>query len=147
MNKVKMVIICTQNSARSQIAEAFFKKYGSDVLEVHSAGFEPAEVNPHAVQVMKEIGIDISGQRSKSVKEFLGRMSFGYVIAVCKKAEGRCPVIFPSARAILSWPFDDPAAIEGTEEEKLTKFVQVRDEIEEKVKAWVQEYRSQQQGR
>lgn len=146
MKKVKVVIICTQNSARSQMTEAFFNKYGEDILEVHSAGFEPVEVNPIAIKIMKEIGMDISHQRSKSVKEFLGRMSFGYVIAVCKKTEGRCPVIFPSARTILSWPFDDPAAMEGTEEEKLTKFRQVRDEIEEKVKAWVQEYRSQQQG-
>lgn len=90
------------------MAEAFFKKYGSDVVEVHSAGFEPVEVNPHAVQVMKEIGIDISGQRSKSVKEFLGRMSFGYVIAVCKKAEGRYgvdPKIRTLSLPIISFEF------------------------------------------
>lgn len=142
MKKVKLVIICTQNSARSQMAEAFFNKYGDDLFEVHSAGFEPAQVNPFAIKVMKEIGMDISNQQSKSVKEFLGRMSFGYVIAVCKKAEGQCPIIFPSARTLLSWPFDDPAVMEGSEEERLQKFKQVRDEIEEKVKAWVSEYRS-----
>jgi len=144
MKKAKLVIICTQNSARSQMAEAFFKKYGDDMLQVHSAGFEPTEVNPYAVQVMKEIGIDISGQHSKGVREFLGKMSFGYVIAVCKKAEGKCPVIFPGARQLLSWPFDDPAAFEGTEEETRQKFRQVRDEIDEKVKEWLQEYRGQQ---
>lgn len=132
MNLTRLVIICTQNSARSQMTEAFFKRYGSDVLEVHSAGFEPTEVNPLAKQVMAEVGIDINDQRSKSVKEFLGRMQFGYVVAVCKKAEGRCPTIFPGVRKLLSWPFDDPAAFEGTDEEKLDKFREVRDEIEVK---------------
>lgn len=91
---------------------------------------------------MQEIGIDISNQQLKSVKEFLGRMSFAYVISVCKKVEGRCPIIFPGVKMLLSWPFDDPASMEGLEEEKLQKFRQVRDEIEEKVKAWVIDYRS-----
>lgn len=140
MDRTRLVIICTQNSARSQMAEAFFKKYGDDVLEVHSAGFEPQEVNPLAKQVMAEVGIDISSQRSKSVKEFLGRMQFGYVVSVCKKAEGRCPTIFPGVRKLLSWPFDDPAAFEGTDEKKLDKFREVRDEIEIKVREFVNDY-------
>lgn len=142
IEKVKVVIICTQNSARSQMTEGFFRKYGDDILEVHSAGFEPVGIHPYTVKVMEEIGVDISGQRSKSVKEFLGRMQFGYVIAVCKKTEGRCPVIFPGARAILSWPFEDPATFEGPEAEKLQMFRRVRDEIEEKVKAWITGYRT-----
>lgn len=140
MDRTRLVIICTQNSARSQMAEAFFKKYGDDVLEVHSAGFDPKEVNPLAKQVMAEVGIDISSQRSKSVKEFLGRMQFGYVVAVCKKAEDRCPTIFPGVRKLLSWPFDDPAAFEGTDEKKLDKFREVRDEIEIKVREFVNDY-------
>src|SRR5690242_13296736 len=131
MKKVKVMLVCTQNSARSQMAEAFFKTYGEDILEVYSAGLEPTVVNPYAVKVMQEIGIDISNHQSKSVKEFFGRMSFTYVISVCKKAEGRCPIIFPGVRILLSWPFDDPASMEGSEEEKLQKFRQVRDEIEE----------------
>lgn len=142
MKKLKVVIVCTQNSARSQMAEAFLKKYAEDVLEVYSAGLEPTVVNPYAIMVMQEIGIDVSGQRSKGIKEFLGKMSFGYVIVVCKKAEDRCPVIFPGVRMVLSWPFDDPAAVEGSEEEKLQKFRQVRDEIEAKVKGWIIDYRS-----
>jgi len=142
MKKLKVVIVCTQNSARSQMAEAFLKKYAEDVLEVYSAGLEPTVVNPYAIMVMQESGIDISGQRSTGIKEFLGKMSFGYVIAVCKKAEDRCPVIFPGVRMVLSWPFDDPAAVEGSEEEKLQKFRQVRDEIEAKVKGWIIDYRS-----
>ena len=137
MKKTKIIIVCSQNSARSQMAEAFFNKYGQDILEVASAGLESTSVNPYAIQVMKEIGMDISGQRSKSVKEFLGKNAFGYVITVCKKAESRCPIIFPGVSQILSWPFDDPAAVTGTEEEKLEAFRKARNEIEMKVKDWI----------
>lgn len=141
MPLTRLLIICTQNSARSQMAEAFFKKYGNDVLEVYSAGFEPTVVNPLAKQVMAEVGIDISAQRSKSVKEFLGQMQFGYVITVCKKAEARCPTIFPGVRKLISWPFEDPAEVEGPDEEKLAKFREVRDKIEIKVQEFVNDYR------
>ncbi|HWR05452.1 arsenate reductase ArsC [Sporomusa sp.] len=145
MSIAKLLILCTQNSARSQMAEAFFNKYGQDVLEVYSAGLEPTAINPYAIQVMQESGLDISGQRSKSVKEFLGKQSFGYVIAVCKQAESRCPVIFPGVPVVLSWPFDDPADAGGTEADKLLVFRRVRDEIEAKVKVWVTDYRQNQQ--
>ncbi len=130
MNKAKLLILCTQNSARSQMAEAFFNKYGQDLLDVYSAGLEPTTVNPYAIQVMLERGIDISGQRSKSVKDFLGKQSFGYVVAVCKNAEARCPVIFPGVTVLLSWPFDDPAETAGMEADKLQVFRRVRDGIE-----------------
>jgi arsenate reductase len=142
VKKLKVAIVCTQNSARSQMAEAFFKKYGQDIIDVQSAGLEPTHINPYAIKVMDEKDIDIRNQRSKSVKEFLGRISFGCVITVCKKAEERCPVIFPGVRMIVAWPFDDPAAVEGTEEEKIQKFRQVRDEIEGKVKEWIVVYRN-----
>lgn len=137
--KEKVLIICSQNSARSQMAEGFLRKYGNRYIDVFSAGFEPAPIRPMAIQVMKEIGIDISGQRSKSIKEYLGKMSFGHVIAVCKKAEEQCPVIFPSALKVLSWPFDDPAAFSGTEAEQLQEFRRVRDEIDNTAQAWIAE--------
>jgi arsenate reductase len=124
------------------MAEAFFRKYGGDLLDVDSAGLEPAGVNPFAVKVMAEIGIDISGQRSKSVREFLGKSSVSHVIAVCKKAEGNCPVIFPAVRYILSWPFDDPAGFEGPEEAKLLEFGRVRDQIETRIQDWLADYRA-----
>lgn len=143
MSNAKLLILCSQNSARSQMAEAFFHKYGQDVLEVSSAGLEPTGVHPYAVRAMAEIGVDISGQRSKSVKEFLGKQAFGYVVAVCKQAESRCPVIFPGVPVVLSWPFDDPADAVGTEADKLAVFRRVRDEIEAKIKAWLAEYRQQ----
>ncbi|VBB08888.1 low molecular weight phosphotyrosine protein phosphatase [Lucifera butyrica] len=141
MRKDKIIILCTQNSARSQMAEAFFKKYGSDIIEAYSAGLEPTAVNLYAIRVMEEVGIDISGERSKSFREFLGRVQFGYVIGVCKKAEKQCPVIFPGVRNCLSWPFEDPAAYDGTEEEKMERFRKVRDQIEEKVRTWVDDFR------
>lgn len=141
MKKDHVLLLCTQNSARSQMAEAFFKKYGSELMAADSAGLEPVGVNPYAVRVMGEIGIDISGHRSKGVKEFLGKASLSHVITVCKRAEGQCPTIFPGVRHILSWPFEDPAAVDGTEEEKLQKFRAVRDEIEANVKDFVDRYR------
>lgn len=141
MRKDKIIILCTQNSARSQMAEAFFQKYGSDIMEAYSAGLEPTIVNPYAIRVMEEIGIDMSGKRSKSFREFLGRMQFGYVIGVCRKAEKQCPVIFPGVRNCLSWPFEDPATFEGTEEEKLNKYREVRDQIEARVRTWVDDFR------
>jgi len=141
MRKDKLLILCTQNSARSQMAEAFFEKYGGDILEAYSAGLEPAAVNPYAVRVMQEVGMDLSGKRSKSFREFLGRMQFGYVIGVCKKVEHQCPSIFPGVRNCLSWPFEDPAAYESTEEAKLAKFREVRDQIDEKVRTWVEDFR------
>lgn len=143
MRKDHVLILCTQNSARSQMAEGFFKKYGGDLISVDSAGLEPAGLNPLAVKAMAEIGIDISGQRSKGVKEFLGKTSLSHVITVCKKAEGQCPTIFPGVRHILSWPFEDPAAFGGTEEERLQKFREVRDEIAAKVKDFVEGYRKE----
>jgi len=139
ITKEKVLVICSQNSARSQMVEGFLRQYGNQYIEVFSAGFEPAPVHPLAVQVMQEAGIDIGGQRSKSVKEYLGKMSFGHVIAVCKKAEEQCPVIFPSALKILSWPFDDPSAFVGKEEEKLQEFRRIRDEIDKIAQKWVSE--------
>ena len=137
ISKENILILCSQNSARSQMAEGFLKHYGSKWYRVYSAGFDPAPVHPLAVAVMAEVGVDISGQASKSVREYLGKLSFGHVIAVCKKAEEQCPVIFPSALKILAWPFDDPAAYQGSEEECLQEFRRVRNEIELQVIHWL----------
>jgi arsenate reductase len=141
MRKDKLLILCSQNSARSQMTEAFFEKYGGDVMEAYSAGLEPTIVNPYAIRVMQEIGVDISGKRSKNFREFLGRVQFGYVIGVCKKVENQCPTIFPGVRNCLAWPFEDPAAFEGTDEEKMEKFREIRDQIEKKVRTWVADFR------
>lgn len=136
--KPKVLFLCTHNSARSQMAEAFVKKYAGDLIEVKSAGLEPDRVNPLATRVMEEVGCDMSGHYSKGVREFLGAEHFGYVITVCAHAEVLCP-IFPGPCVRLHWPFEDPSAFEGTEEEKLAKFREVRDLIDDRVKQWLRE--------
>ena len=137
MSKQRVLFLCTANSARSQMAEAFLRKYAGNTLEAHSAGLELKGVNPLAVQVMHEVGIDISRQTSKSIETYLGKMLFQYLVTVCDDADKNCPTIWPGVNIRLHWPFEDPARFEGTEAEKLAKFREVRDQIEKKVKEWV----------
>ena len=139
MTKTKVLFLCTGNSARSQMAEALLTKHGGNDFEVYSAGLEPAGVNPLTVLVMEEIGVDTSNHSSKSLAEYLGKVHFGYMITVCSNADEKCPAVFPGMGKRLHWPFDDPAALEGSDEEKLAKFRQVRDQIEKKIKAWLSE--------
>lgn len=134
-NKPRVLFICTGNSARSQMAEAILKNIGGEHFEVFSAGLEPSMVNPLTITALKEIGIDWSEARAKGLTEFLGKLHFGYVITVCSRAEERCP-IFPGMGQRLHWPFDDPAAVEGSEEEKLNAFRAIRDEIQKKITEW-----------
>jgi arsenate reductase len=101
------------------MAEAFLRKYGGDRFEAYSAGLEPDVINPYVYQVMEEVDLDLNGQRSKSVSEYMGKVHFGYLITVCANAEEKCPAVFPGMGQRLHWPFDDPAAFEGTDEEKL----------------------------
>jgi arsenate reductase len=113
-----------------------------DEFDIVSAGLDPKPLNPLAVQVMKEVGIDISQQYSKDLKQFLGQ-HFTYLITVCSNAESRCP-IFPGVIYRLFWPFDDPADFEGTQEEKLAKFREVRDQIDNKIREWMLQYKLKQ---
>jgi len=125
--KRSVLFLCTGNSCRSQMAEGLLRHLAGDRFEVASAGIRPAGLHPLAVAAMKEIGIDISGHRSKSVAEVESR-AFDYVITVCDQVKEECP-FFPARLAQLHWGFDDPAAARGTEEEKLRVFRRVRDEI------------------
>lgn len=126
--KKKILILCTGNSCRSQMAEGFLKSF-DDNLEVYSAGTKPAEkVNPNAVQVMKEVGIDISNNYPKDVEQFVNQ-SFDYVITVCDNAKETCPVFIGKVGKQLHIGFEDPAEATGTEEEILAVFRKVRDEI------------------
>lgn len=135
--KTRVLFLCTGNSARSQMAEAFLRKYTGDRFEVYSAGLEPSLINPLTVRVMEEIGVDMTGYYAKGLDTFLGKVHFAYLITVCSRADEKCP-IFPGMGQRLHWPFDDPAALQGSEGEKLVKFRQVRDEIEAKVKEFAQ---------
>lgn len=130
----KILVLCTGNSARSQMGEGLFRAVGGEGWEVFSAGTRPGSVRPEAIAVMKEIGIDISGHRSKSVDEFSGR-SFDYVVTVCDNARDNCPV-FPADTERIHWSLEDPAAVEGTGPERLAAFRRIRDQIHDRVKAF-----------
>ena len=139
MSKTKVLFLCTSNSARSQMAEAFLRKYAGEQFEAFSAGLEPGNIHPYTRQTMNEIGLDLTGQSSKSVTEYLGKFHFGYLITVCARAEKNCPTVFPGISQRLHWNFEDPAAFVGSESEKLATFRIVRDQIGARIQAWLVE--------
>ena len=137
MDKIRVLFICGHNSSRSQMAEAFLKDMAGDRFDVESAGLEPKPVNPLVIEVMQEIGYDLSKAKSNRVFDFFreGRL-YDYVITVCgEAAAGQCPV-FPGITKRFHWPFMDPEALTGTHEEKLEALRGVRDQIREKVNDW-----------
>ena len=139
-DKHKLLFVCIHNSARSQMAEAFLKKYATDIFEVESAGLEPADINPNVVAVMQEVGIDLSKKGTQDVFDLFrkGRM-FNVVVTVCDQASAeRCP-IFPGMTRRLAWSFADPGAFRGSQEEVLQQTRTVRDEIEAKIMDFVAE--------
>jgi arsenate reductase (thioredoxin) len=131
----RVLFLCTANSCRSQMAEGMLRHLGGDHFEAASAGAQATRVNPDAIRVMKEIGIDISTHRSKDAAEFRGQ-NFTYVVRVCDRAKETCP-IFPGAFRYFDWGLDDPAAAKGTEEERLAVFRRVRDQIESRVTEFI----------
>ncbi|ACH39360.1 arsenate reductase and protein tyrosine phosphatase [Citrifermentans bemidjiense Bem] len=135
--KVRVLFVCIHNSARSQMGEAFLKQAGGERFEVRSAGIESGRLNPLVVQAMKEVDIDISGNKTKQVSDFIdsGEL-FDYVITVCDETSAeRCP-LFPGQALRLHWGFPDPSVLQGTDEEKLSAIRSIRDAIKEKVKTW-----------
>lgn len=142
MDKERVLFVCVHNSARSQMAEAYLNYFGGDKFFAESAGLEPGVLNPYVVKVMKEDGIDISGNKTKSVFDFYkqGKL-YSYVITVCEQeAAEKCP-IFPGAGKRLHLSFPDPSKFTGTEEEILNKVREVRDEIKEKIKEFIRNYK------
>lgn len=138
--KIRVLFVCTHNSARSQMAETFLNALGQERFEAESAGLEPRDINPLVVEVMKEIGFDLSKKKPKSVFDFYkqGRL-YHHVIFVCDKStEEKCP-IFPGLAKKHRWPFQDPSKLEGTHEEKLAQTRKIRDEIEARVERWIEE--------
>lgn len=135
MKKTRVLVLCTGNSARSQMGEGLFREEGGGDYEVFSAGTRPSRVRPEAIAAMREIGIDISGNRSKSVDEFAGQ-PFDYVVTVCDNARDTCPV-FPGTAERIHWSLGDPAAVQGTEEERLAAFRRIRDQLQERVKGFL----------
>ena len=135
MEKQRILIVCTGNSARSQMAEGLLRHEAGDRFEVASAGTKPSHVRCEAIAVMKEIGIDISQHRSKSVDEFIGQ-PLDFVVTVCNSAKETCPV-FPGVVKRLHWPFDDPAAVEGSEEVRTGAFRRIRDQIHGRIRVFL----------
>ena len=141
MPQPEVLFLCTGNSCRSQMAEGWLRHLAGEQVQVSSAGTKPAGLNPVAVRVMREAGVDISAHHSKHIDDVKGR-DFLFVITVCDAAREACPV-FPGALYQLHWSFEDPASATGSEEERLQVFRRVRDEIRERVTAFAaQEFRS-----
>ena len=136
VDPIRVLFVCTGNSARSQMAEALLKDFGGSDFEVSSAGTEPRELNPQTIAVLGEIGIDWTGARSKSVAQFLGQ-PFDYLITVCDRARQTCPV-FPGDHNSLHWGLDDPAEVEGTEDQKLEAFRRTRTEVAVRLRPFVE---------
>jgi len=134
-DRKRVLILCTGNSARSQMAEGLLRQLAGDKFEVASAGVSPTHVKPEAIKVMAELGIDISGHHSKSVVEFKGQ-EFDYVITVCDNANEQCPV-FPGNTKRIHWSFDDPAVVKGDELKRLATFRRVRDELRQQLQEFI----------
>jgi len=136
MSKIKVLFLCTGNSARSQMAEGLLRALAGEQFEVFSAGTQPkGSILPEVQEVMREVGIDISNQWSKSVMEYMGKVNFGYVITVCADAEENCPVVFLNMGIHEHWPFDDPAKFD--EVQRLESTRRVRNQIEQRLRLWL----------
>jgi arsenate reductase len=120
------------------MAEAFLRKYAGDHFEVYSAGFEPKPIHPYAIKVMNELGYDLANHHPKKLAQYLGKVHFGIIITVCKRAEENCPTM-PGIGKRLDWSVEDPAVFEGTDEKKLAKFREVRDQIHQRIKDFLKE--------
>jgi arsenate reductase (thioredoxin) len=138
MRKQKVLFLCTQNSARSQMAEGSLRHHAGDRFEAYSAGCSPTdEIHSYAVQAMDEVGVDISHQYPKDLRTYMGKMGFNYSIIVCARAEKDCPKTFPGVGMRFVWVFDDPRAEDVPAQEMLETFREVRDEIEAKILYWL----------
>lgn len=139
-SKTVVLFLCTGNSARSQMAEAFLRHYGGDRFEVYSAGTEAKGINPYTIRVMDEIGMDIRQQSSDRMGAIAGIRYYNYIITVCRRTEVNCPTgDWALGRYRLNWLFEDPAAVEGDEAKIIEKFREIRDMVEMRIRAWLVE--------
>jgi arsenate reductase len=139
VRKTKVLFLCTGNSARSQMAEAFLRKYASDRFEAYSAGLEPTSINPDTERVMEEAGIPLNGHYAKPLSDYMGKVHFGYLITVCANAEKKCPTVCPGMGQRAHWGFEDPAAFAGSEADTLARFREVRDQIDGRIQEWLEQ--------
>ena len=137
MKKQSVLFLCAHNAARSQMAEALLRKHAGDRFEAQSAGLEPTSIDPMTIRVMNEIGIGLEHHRAKGLESFFGKTTFHFAIIVCERTQKNCPHIYPFALQRLCWPFEDPAEAHGTDEQRLQKFRNVRDQIETQILDWL----------
>lgn len=137
MKRQNLLFLCAHNAARSQMAEALLRKHAGERFEVASAGLEPTAIHPLTIRAMNEVGVDLSGHYAKGVEHYLGKSTFHYAVFVCERTQDNCPHIYPFALRRLLWPFEDPAKAAGTEEERLQRFRDVRDQIEARILVWL----------
>lgn len=137
-SKPGVMVLCTGNSCRSQMAEALLRHHAGDRFTIYSAGTEPAdEIHPMAITVMAEKGLNLAGQEPKHLRQYLGHVPIHTIIIVCDQASTTCPAVWPGAHERLLWPQDDPAKAVGTGEERLAKFREVRDALERTILDWL----------
>lgn len=134
-----VLFVCSGNSARSQMAEALLRRDAGDRFDIYSGGLKPQEIHPLTLRVLDEIGIATAGLRSKDLGQFLGKVTINYAVIVCEAAHDDCPRLHPFSVQQMYWPFADPAAAQGTEDEQLSVFREVRDAIAGRVQHWLQE--------
>ena len=137
MDKGRGLFLCNRNSARSQMAEGLLKHMAGDRFGAYSAGVEPSAVQPLAVKAMQELGIDISGHRSKRLSEYMGKVHFSHLIPVCSEAERKCPTTFPGMGHRLFWHIADPVGFSGSEEEQFARFRSARDDLAARLTQWL----------
>ena len=137
--KPRVLFVCTHNAARSQMAEALLRHYAGERFEVLSAGVTPTEVHSLTRQVLAEMGLDPRGLYAKRLDDFFAKVSIAYAIIVCHQVEDGCPRLYPFALQTLHWPFEDPTQAEGSTAERLHAFRAVRDQIDCRIRAWLQE--------
>lgn len=140
MKKQDVLFLCTGNSARSIMAEALLRHYAADRFTVYSAGLAPKGINPYTIRIMNEMGIDVSEYQSEEVRKYMGMGHFRYVVTVCSHADAYCPTpLWATSGEKLHWPFEDPAAAIGSDDEIMAKFRDIRDQIDVKIRDWLKE--------
>ena len=135
--KPVVLFLCSQNSCRSQMAEALLRHRGGDRFEAHSAGLTPAAIHPMAKRAMEEMGLSLEGHRPKGVEEYLGKLPVRFLITVCSGAAKACPSVWPGVMNREDWGIEDPATAEGSDQERMAVFRRVRDELDAKIQAWL----------
>lgn len=141
MDRQRVLFLCAHNAARSQMAEALLRHHAGDRFEVCSAGLEPTDIHPLTRRVLEEAGIDTGTLRVEGLDTYLAKVPIQYAIVVCERTQAQCPRLYPFAREVLYWPFEDPATFRGSPEAQLQKFREARDQIEARLLGWLSEQR------